>query len=59
MGIAPYGVALSPDGKTAYVSNFGGRVPGANDASETSVGTLVAVGAHVKAGRLRAMAMTD
>ncbi len=29
--IAPFGVALAADGKTAWVSNWGGRVPKAND----------------------------
>ena len=31
VGVAPYAVALSPDENTAYVSNYGGRVPGPND----------------------------
>ena len=43
VGICPYGVALSADGKTAYVSNFGGNAPGAEDLAEPSGGTMVAV----------------
>lgn len=30
-GIAPFGVALSTDGKTAWVSNWGGRIPKPNE----------------------------
>src|ERR1017187_176108 len=30
-GVAPFDVALSPDGSTAYVSNWGGRSPGLLD----------------------------
>jgi len=30
-GIAPFGCVLSRDGKTAYVSNWGGRIPREND----------------------------
>ena len=43
VGICPYGVALSADGKTAYVSNFGGNAPGSEDLAEPSGGTMVAV----------------
>ncbi len=43
VGICPYGVALSADNHTAYVSNFGGNAPGAHDLAETSGGSLVAV----------------
>ncbi len=43
VGIAPYGVTLSRDGQTAYVSNFGGRPPGESDHTETSAGSLVTV----------------
>ena len=38
-GIAPYAVAVSPDGKTAYVSNAGGRRPTATDKTAKSAGT--------------------
>ena len=43
VGVCPYGVALSGDGKTAYVSNFGGNAPGAEELAEPSGGTMVAV----------------
>lgn len=43
VGICPYGVALSPDERTAYVSNFGGARPEASDVTESSGGSLVAV----------------
>ena len=46
VGICPYGVALSPDERTAYVSNFGGARPDANDVTESSGGSLVAVDAR-------------
>ena len=42
-GVCPFGVVLSPDGRTAYVSNFGGRHPRAGEHAEPSAGTLVAV----------------
>jgi len=43
VGVCPYGVALSPDNQTVYVSNFGGNAPGSNDLAEPSGGTMVAV----------------
>lgn len=43
VGICPYGVALSPDESTAYVSNFGGARPESTDVTESSGGSLVAV----------------
>jgi len=46
VGICPYDVVLSPDGRTAYVSNFGGRRAQAGDLTEDSVGTDVPVDAH-------------
>jgi len=42
-GVCPFGVVLSPDGRTAYVSNFGGRRPRAGEHAEPSAGTAVAV----------------
>jgi YVTN family beta-propeller protein len=42
-GVCPFGIALSPDGSTAYVSNFGGQPPRKGDHAEPSVGTPVAV----------------
>ncbi len=43
VGIAPYDVALSPDGNTAYVSDWGGRFPGGGDLTAPSAGTQVVV----------------
>ncbi len=43
VGVAPYGVALSRDGKTAYVSNWGGRRPHAGDPVAYSSGTGVVI----------------
>ncbi len=42
-GIAPYDVALSPDEKLAYVSNFGGRRAKDGDKTAKSAGTDVAI----------------
>src|SRR4029453_19415026 len=38
-GVAPFGVALSPDGATAYVSNWGGRRPRTGEPTADSGGT--------------------
>jgi YVTN family beta-propeller protein len=43
VGIAPWDVALSPDGNTAYVSDWGGRVPVAGDLTANSAGTAVVI----------------
>lgn len=43
VGVAPYGVALSPDGRTAFVSNWGGRRPRAGERTMASSGTEVLV----------------
>jgi YVTN family beta-propeller protein len=43
VGIAPWDVVLSPDESTAYVSDWGGRWPGANDLTAPSAGTSVVV----------------
>ncbi len=43
VGVCPYGVVLSRDGKTAFVSNFGGRRAKENDRTETVAGTDIAV----------------
>jgi YVTN family beta-propeller protein len=43
VGVCPYGVAISPDGKTAYVTNYGGRPPASGQPAEKSDGTDVAV----------------
>lgn len=42
-GIAPYRLALSPDGKTLVTANRGGIAPGENDAKASSAGTMVRV----------------
>ncbi len=46
VGIAPWTVVLSPDGNTAYVSDWGGRFPLAGDLTATSAGTEVVVDAR-------------
>lgn len=43
VGIAPWDVVLSPDGTTAYVSDWGGRFPAAGDLTASSAGTPVVV----------------
>ncbi len=43
VGIAPWDVALSPDGNTAYVSDWGGRFPTVGDLTAPSAGTQVVV----------------
>jgi len=43
VGIAPYDVALAPDGRCAYVSNFGGRRAVTADKSATSSGTPLVI----------------
>ena len=46
VGVCPYGVAVSPDGRTVFASNFGGRRAGRGDTTELSAGTPVAVDAR-------------
>lgn len=43
VGVAPYGVVLAADGRSAYVSNWGGRRPGTGERNMASSGTPVAV----------------
>ena len=43
VGVCPYAVAVTPDGKTAFVSDFGGPPPRDGDHTDTSAGTPVAV----------------
>lgn len=43
VGVAPFDVVLSPDGRTAYVSNWGGRHPGRDERAGVSSGTRVSV----------------
>lgn len=42
-GIAPYRIALSPDGKTLYSANRGGRAPAKGEPTAPSAGTQVRV----------------
>jgi len=46
VGLAPYDVVLGPDGAVAWVSNWGGRRPGAGDRTATSSGSAVVVDAR-------------
>ncbi len=46
VGVCPYGVAVSADGQTAFVSNFGGSRARKGDRTEISAGTEVAVDAR-------------
>ncbi len=39
VGVAPYDVVLTPDGKQAFVSNWGGRHPRAGEPTAPSAGT--------------------
>lgn len=43
VGVAPWDVVLSPDETEAYVSDWGGRFPGAGDLKASSAGTQVVV----------------
>ncbi len=43
VGIAPWDVVLSPDGNTAYVSDWGGRFPTGGDLTAPSAGTQVVI----------------
>ena len=46
VGVCPYGATLSKDGKTLFVSQFGGSQAKAGDRTELSAGTPVAVDAR-------------
>ncbi|MFV8347523.1 bifunctional YncE family protein/alkaline phosphatase family protein [Flavobacterium sp. ZB4P13] len=43
VGVCPYAVVISHDESTAFVSNFGGPIPGKYDKTEKSAGSDVAV----------------
>lgn len=43
VGCAPYGVVVSGDGRTAYVSNWGGRHPKQNEKRGSSSGTEIEI----------------
>lgn len=49
VGVAPFDVALSGDGKTAYVSNWGGRHPKPNERTAKSSDTDTLVDEHTVA----------
>lgn len=46
VGICPYGVAISKDGRWAFVSNYGGQRPRGGQRTEKSAGSDVAVDAR-------------
>ncbi len=46
VGVCPYGIVISSDGRTVFVSNFGGRRVRKGDRTEISAGTPVAVDAR-------------
>jgi YVTN family beta-propeller protein len=46
VGTCPYSVAVTKDGKTAFVSNYGGGRPGQGQKTEKSAGSAVAVDAR-------------
>jgi YVTN family beta-propeller protein len=46
VGMAPWGIALSPNGNTAYVSDWGGRVPVKGDLTLNSAGSQIVVDAR-------------
>ena len=43
VGVCPYAVVVTQDESTAFISNFGGPVPGKGDKTEKSAGSDVAV----------------
>ncbi len=43
VGVAPFDVAVAPDGMTAWVSNWGGRMPCEGERTEMSAGTPILV----------------
>ena len=58
-GIAPYRLALSPDGKTLYSANRGGRVPQAGEASAPSAGSMVRVDPRTDAALRGSLSIID
>ena len=46
VGVCPYSVAISKDGRTAFVSNYGGSRPRKGERTEKSAGSDVAVDAR-------------
>jgi YVTN family beta-propeller protein len=58
-GIAPYRIALSPDGKTLYCANRGGRAPEKGEASAPSAGTEVRVDPQTDAALRGSLTIID
>jgi len=58
-GIAPYRIALSPDGKTLYCANRGGRAPRKDEASAPSAGTKVRVDPRTDAALRGSLTLID
>ncbi|MDR3401538.1 MAG: alkaline phosphatase family protein [Chthoniobacter sp.] len=58
-GIAPYRIALSPDGKTLYCANRGGRAPRKGEASAPSAGTKVRVDPRTDAALRGSLTLID
>jgi YVTN family beta-propeller protein len=58
-GIAPYRIALSPDGKTLYCANRGGRAPAKGEASAPSAGTQVRVDPQTDAALRGSLTIID
>lgn len=58
-GIAPYRLTLSPDGKTLFVANRGGRAPLDGEASAPSAGTPVRVDPRTDAAKQGSLSIID
>jgi len=58
-GIAPYRVALSPDGKILYCANRGGRAPREAEASAPSAGSMTRVDARTDAALRGSLSIID
>lgn len=58
-GVAPYRVALSPDGKVLAVANRGGRAARAGEASAPSAGTAVRVDPETDAALTGSVTLID
>ncbi len=58
-GVAPYRIALSPDGKTLICANRGGRAPRPSEASAPSAGTMVRVDPRTDAALRGSLSIID
>jgi len=58
-GIAPYRIALSPDGRTLYCANRGGRAPHEGEASAPSAGNKVRVDTRTDAALRGSLTIID